>query len=148
VKADGEVSICIDARRVLVERWTKPLQSPNRVSKLEHQMRTYINIINADIERDLIIIGDREGNVVIQRMSTGRILFKKTPFFRQADSIFTCSSILENYLCLASNNHMIGTVDLKTFTKVDGLTFKYDSHISSLQICRVQNKAFVIATGM
>lgn len=145
VRKDGEISVCIKTISIYVELWDKSLDSPKRVFQLPNEMNCQITMINVDFERDFVVSGDCRGNLMIQRMSTNQILFKNTQFFEESYEPITCSSIMDDYLCVGSNNYMIGTVNLTTFTKINQLTFKYDSCVTSINLCRIKDQIFVIA---
>lgn len=147
VRPDGEMSVTTDGKCIYVERWNKSLDNPGRVIKLPHHIQTNIVLIEADFDRGFVISGDERGKLIIQNMFTNQILFKNTQFFQTSSYPITCSSIMGAYLCIGNNGRKIGTINLKTFSRINKLSFNYDEVVCSLNICRIKNKPFVIAAG-
>lgn len=150
VREDGEMSASVQDKSIYIERWDKFLFNSERMFQLPNQMENKITMINVDFERDFVVSGDCKGNLMIQRISINQILFSNSQLFRGNSYRISCSSIMDDYLCVGSynyNNNNIGTINLKTFTKVDQLTFEYDHWVSSLNICPIGDQAFLIAAG-
>lgn len=147
VSSDGEMSISAKGKSIFIERWDQPLNSLTRTTQLHHKMDCDITLIDADFEKDYVVSGDDQGNLMIQRISTNEILMPKTQLFEDSISPISCSSIKNSQLCIGSHNYNIGTIDLNTFTKVKELTCEYDNCVSSVNICNIKNKKFVIATS-
>lgn len=148
VREDGQVSVITDGKCIFIERWNKSLTNPFRVTKLKNQMSNNIIMIDVDFDRNFIVSADLLGNLMIQRLFTNQILFPITQFFEGSENSIVCSSIMNDYLCVGSNNFKsIGTVDLKSFTKNNNLTFEYDNRISSLNICKIGDQASVIVSS-
>lgn len=150
IRADGQISVTVLDKCIYLERWNQPLTSSRRFTKLINQMNNKITMINVDFVRDFVVSADYGGNLMIQKMCSKSILFANTQFFKGSTKPIYCSSIFGNYLCVGSNNYNrknIGIVDLKTFTKVPKLDIEFDDCVSSVNICKLQNQIFVIATS-
>lgn len=147
VRADGKMSVTAKGKHIYVERWDQHHDSPKRVFKLSNQMEDQITMINADFDRDFVVSGDCRWNLMIQRISKNQVLFNCTQFFSGSSNKIICSSIMNDYLCIGGYDKKIGTINLRTFSRIDQLTFDYDSYVNSVNICKIKDQAFVIVTG-
>lgn len=148
VSEDGQVSISSNGNAIYLENWNQPIDSTNRVIKLPNEMDNNIRMVNVDFNRNLVISGDERGYLLIQRISQNEILLPKTKIFEDSHQPISCSSILNNFLCVGNDNCSITTIDLESFCRIKELTFQYGyQYISSLNICENENKNFVIVSG-
>lgn len=147
IRADGHVSVGANDNSIYIENWDPSLNSTERVIQLKNQMNNKITMINADFIRDFVVSGDCDGGLMIQRISINKVLFKNSEFFENNDDAITCSSILDNYLCVGSNGYLIGIINLNNFTKIQNQIFEYDCEVTSLSIYRNEDQTFVIASG-
>lgn len=145
IDEDGKQSICSVNRTLYLEEWKQGAQ--NTVVELRSRMDSQITFINADFGRDFVVTGDCYGYVMIQRISSGEILFPKTQLFNKGDKLIS-SSILNEFLCVGNTDYDIKTFNLENFSQNDQLTFRYENKwLSSLEIVALGSEAYVIAAG-
>lgn len=148
ISQNGQLSLCSNEYSLYLENWTKEYNHPQRTIKLTHEMNDLISMVNADFKRDFVVSGDIHGCIMIQKISNGRILFKKQKLLKNKNNKILASSILNEFLCFGNNKNNIGTVDLKKFCYNKKLRFSYDGvNIASLKVYMERDKAYVLVTS-
>lgn len=142
INEHGQLSICCKNNILYLENWKN-----KKVTRLTHQMNTRITFVNADFDKDFVISGDHEAYFMIQRISTGRILFRINHIIYNFNSLI-CSSIYNQTIYVGNNFKEIATVDLKTFIHNKKITFIYDgASITSLNVVTISNQNYLMVTG-
>lgn len=148
ISNDGQKTLGMVNNFIYIENWKKSLNSCARVMKLVHSMTRAICMINGDIDKNFVVMGDYQGFIMIQRISDGKLLFKNMNIFPNDCLNIVSSSVHNNFLCVGNIEYKVKTVDLKRFSLREDLSYKYKSaYILSLRIISKNDESFVIATG-
>jgi hypothetical protein len=147
VSDNGEKTICSNNNTLYLENWQEDPDSSTRVTQLCHKMHERISFIRANFKKDFVVSGDRDGYLMIQRISTNGALLYNTQIVNDWEYFIT-SSTLDHYLCIGSWKSNIMTIDLQTFTLNSQLTLNYGiGEVNSLSMVQIGTEVHLIVSG-